>query len=96
MVRLTAKAKRMNTFHLALRRELRVACSRRAQPVWFCIVKWTCLLAGIAWLHDRRWFWWTLASLAVAAMFLHFFYRWKTRIWIRGWGGWTDPAAGRD
>ena len=96
MVRLTAKTKLMDTFNLALRREFRVAFSRRAQPVWFRIVKWSCILAGIAWFHDRRWFWWTLASLAVAGTLLHFFYRWKTRTWTRVWGGWNDLPAGRD
>ena len=90
MVRLTAKAKLMNTFNLTLRREFRVAFSRRAQPVW------TCILAGGAWFHDQRWFWWTLASLAAAGTLLHFFYRWKTKTWTRVWGGWNDLAAGRD
>jgi hypothetical protein len=33
----------------------------------------------------------TLAALAV-----HFLYRWKTRAWTRAWGGWKDLAAGRD
>ncbi len=86
----------MNTFNLALRREMRVAFSRRAQPVWFRVIKWTCLLVGVAWFHDQRWFWWTLASLAVTGTALHFFYRWKTETWKRAWGGWNDLAAGRD
>lgn len=86
----------MNTLNIALRRELRVCFSRRAQPVWFRILKWTCILAGIAWFHDRRWFWWTLAGLAVTGTLLHFFYRWKTETWTRAWGGWNDLEAGRD
>ena len=86
----------MRTFRAAVRRELRVAFSRRAQPVWFRIVKWTCILVGVAWFHDRNWFWWTLAGLAAAGMLVHFCYRWKTKTWTRSWGGWNDLEAGRD
>jgi len=86
----------MNTFSAAIRRECRVALSRRAQPVWFRIVKWTCILAGVALFHDRRWFWWTLAGLALAGFCLHFFYRCKTKTWTRAWGGWNDLDAGRN
>lgn len=85
----------MNTINAAIRRELRVACSRRAQPVWFRIVKWTCLLVSVLLFHDRTWFWWMVASLATAAMLMHFFYRWKTKVWTRAWGGWKDLEAGR-
>lgn len=86
----------MNTISVAIRREFRVAFSRRAQPVWFRIVKWTFLLVGVALLHDRAWFWWTLAGLATAGTALHLFYRRKTRVWTRAWGGWKDLEAGRD
>jgi hypothetical protein len=86
----------MNPIRIALRREMRVAFSRRAQPVWFRVVKWTGILFGVAWFHDRRWFWLTLAGLAAAGTGLHFFYRWKTETWTRAWGGWNDLTAGRD
>ncbi|HEU0039459.1 MAG TPA: hypothetical protein VFR76_09305 [Verrucomicrobiae bacterium] len=85
----------MNTFSTAIRRECRVAFSRRAQPVWFRIVKWACILAGVALFHDRRWFWWTLAGLALAGCCVHFLYRCKTKTWTRAWGGWNDMDAGR-
>ena len=86
----------MNPFNVALRREMRVAFSRHAQPSWFRIVKWTAILFGIVWFHNQHWFWWTLAGLVVAGTLLHFFYRRKTRTWTRAWGGWNDLAAGRD
>ena len=86
----------MKALNPAIRRELRVAFSRHAQPVWFRVVKWTCLLAGAIVFHDQSWFWWTLAGLAAAGTLLHFFYRWKTKSWTRAWGGWNDLAAGRD
>ena len=77
----------MNPLNIAL---------RRAQPVWFRIVKWTGILVAVAWFYDRRWFWWTPASLTVVGTLLHFFYRRKTRTWTRAWGGWNDLAAGCD
>ena len=80
----------------ALRRELRVAFSRHAQPVWFRVIKWMLIITGIVLFHDRGWFWWTMASLAVAGTLVHFLYRWKTEVWTRAWGGWNDVAAGRD
>lgn len=86
----------MKTFAAAVRRECRVAFSRRAQPVWFRILKWTCILTGAALFHTWRWFWLTFAGLAVASFSLHFLYRWKTKIWTRAWGGWNDLEAGRD
>jgi hypothetical protein len=80
----------------ALRREMRVALSRHAQPAWFRFVKWACILAGVALFHDRHWFWWTLAGLTVGAISLHLLYRWRTNVWTRAWGGWNDLEAGRD
>ena len=86
----------MHTFRTAVRRELRVAFSKRAQPVWFRTIKWTCILIGVALFHGRSWFWWTLAGLATAGCFVHLLYRWKTKVWTRPWGGWKDLEAGRD
>ena len=86
----------MNTLAQALRREARVAFSRHAQPVWFRILKWICILVGVLLFHDRSWFWWTLAGLATAAFCVHFLYRCKTKTWTRAWGGWNDLEAGRD
>jgi hypothetical protein len=85
----------MSAVKAAIRRELRVAFSRHAQPVWFRVLKWTCILSGIALFHDQRGFWWTLAGVAVVGTFLHLFYRWKTKTWTRAWGGWKDLEAGR-
>ena len=78
-----------------MRRELRVAFSVRAQPVWFRVLKWTCVLAGVMVFHDRNWFWWALAGLAAAGTLMHCFYRWKTKSWTSAWGGWNDLKAGR-
>ena len=84
----------MSILAKSLRREARVAFSRRAQPVWFRILKWTCILSGVVFFHDRSWFWRTLAGLAIAGTFVHFLYRCKTKTWTRAWGGWNDLAVG--
>ena len=86
----------MNTLAHTLRRETRVAFSLKVQPLWFRILKWTCILVGVALFHDQRWFWWMLGSLAMAGVLMHFLYRWKTKTWTRAWGGWNDLEAGRN
>ena len=86
----------MNTLNHSLCREARVAFSRKAQSWWFRSAKWVCVIIGIVLFHDRPWFWWTLAGVAVAGLSLHLLYRWKTKTWTRAWGGWKDLEAGRD
>ena len=85
----------MNTFTALVRREIRVALSLKAQPVWFRVVKWACILSGATLYHDRPWFWWGLASLAAIGILVHFLYRVKTKTWTRAWGGWNDLDASR-
>jgi hypothetical protein len=86
----------MNALTHSLRREARIAFSRKAQPVWFRIAKWICLIIGVELFHNRPWFWWTLAGAAMAGLVPHLLYRWKTKRWTRAWGGWKDLEAGRD
>jgi hypothetical protein len=86
----------MNPLKSALRREFRVAFSRRGQPAWFRVIKWTVILAGAARYHDRPWFWRSLAALALAGAVLHWVYRRKTKAWTRPWGGWNDVEAARN
>jgi hypothetical protein len=73
-----------------LKREARVAFSRRAQPVWFRIAKWTIIIVLVAMFWRRPTFWlWVLAAFA-ASLALHLLWRWKTRGWTQPWGGWDD------
>ena len=85
----------MNSFSSTLRRERRVACSLRAQPLWFRLVKWTVILALAVAFGRRPFFWWAMSAAVLAGLAVHFFYRWKTRVWTRPWGGWDDLDAGR-
>lgn len=83
----------MNTFSALVRREIRVALSLKAQPLWFRVLKWVALLAFAVRYHAASWFWPSVAVCFVAALGLHFFYRWKTRAWTRPWGGWNDVRS---
>jgi hypothetical protein len=78
-----------------IKREFRVACSKRAQPVWFRISKWTILLGGAFAFSGSGYFWYWVAGLSVIGILVHILYRWRTRGWTRPWGGWDDLEAGR-
>jgi hypothetical protein len=65
----------MNT----LKREIAVAFSRRAQPVWFRVLKWIVLISAAVFFWGAPSFWLWVAGMAFAGLLLHFFYRWKTQ-----------------
>ena len=79
-----------------IKREFRVACSKRAQPVWFRVTKWSVLLGGAFALSGSPFFWYWVAGLAAIGILVHFVYRWRTAVWTRPWGGWNDLDAGRE
>jgi hypothetical protein len=76
-----------------LKREAKVAFSRRVQPIWFRISKWIVFLTLIYRARTRpilrRW----IKVLFLAGLGLHLFYRAKTKGWTQPWGGWDDLAA---
>ena len=81
----------------ALKREMRVALSRRAQPVWFRVVKWVTImtLAVIFWRHPYFWRW--VIGVFALALTLHLTWRWKTKAWTQPWWGWDDvETANKD
>jgi hypothetical protein len=73
-----------------LKRELRVALSRRAQPVWFRVLKWILIIALCVRFWRAPYFWWSVAGVFVLSLSLHLFWRWKTKGWTEPWGGWND------
>ena len=73
-----------------LKREMRVAFSRRAQPVWFRVVKWVILIAVTSWLWRGPYFWWWILGAPALGVIVHMIWRWKTNGWTRPWGGWND------
>ena len=76
-------------------RELRVAFSRKAQPLWFRVTKWLVIIAVTALLWRSPVFWWVLISALIAALILHGVWRWKTHGWTRPWSGWNDIDTAR-
>ena len=73
-----------------LRREWRVAFSRKGQSVPVRLTKWALFLAVAAALYRTGAFWLWTAGLPLLCVAVHFFYRWKTRGWTRAWGGWSE------
>ena len=71
-----------------IKRELEVAFSKHSQPIWFRILKYI-LLGAILYF-----FWGTPLLLIILlitfafAMFLHFWYRYKTQGWTKSYGLW--------
>jgi hypothetical protein len=78
-----------------IEKELRVALSRRAQPVWFRVVKWTVFISVTILLWSSPYFWWWLGGGIALGLVVHFIYRWKTKGWTKGWGGWNDLDNGK-
>jgi hypothetical protein len=76
-----------------LRRELQVAFSPRAQPVWFRLIKWSLLIVTTLRYRQHAWFRYGIGFAVIGSASLHLFYRWKTQGWRRAWGGWSDLAA---
>ena len=79
----------------ALRLELRVAFSRRAQPIWFRALKWAVVVAAVWRFWRAPHFWWGTGALVGLAVAAHLVWRTKTKRWTRAWGGWSDLEAGR-
>jgi hypothetical protein len=77
------------------RRELRVAFSRKAQPVWFRVVKWLLFIGISVLLWSTPYFWWWILGMSGLSLSVHFIWRWKTKGWTRSWGGWKDVEAAR-
>lgn len=79
----------------ALKRELEVAFSKHAQPVWFRIVKYMVIVTLLYFLWGSRWLWITFLILLGPAVALHLWYRHKTRAGQRATGAGTMRKINR-
>ena len=79
----------------AVRKELRVAFSTEAQPIWFRIAKWVAFVAVTRRLRATGWLPVWIGGGVLAGLALHALYRSKTRGWTRAWGGWDDVETAR-
>jgi predicted lysophospholipase L1 biosynthesis ABC-type transport system permease subunit len=81
------------SFRRTMKREVRVALSRRAQPVWFRVLKWVVIVAVLVLFRRTPYLWlWIIGAIALA-LSLHMVWRWKTKGWTRPWGGWDDTET---
>lgn len=78
------------------RREVRVAVSRRAQPIWFRVLKWVIALglSAVFWRATYFWFW--IVGALGSGLAVHLIWRWKTKGWTQPWGGWDDLEAAEE
>jgi hypothetical protein len=77
----------------ALRVEVSVAFSRRAQPVWFRVLKWIVIVVAVGYFRRSPLLWWGLGAAFGISIGMHLLWRVKTRTWTRPWGGWSDVEA---
>lgn len=69
-------------------REFEVAFSKHAQPVWFRIVKWILIIAAVSIFYYKEYFWIVFSIFTLAALMVHFLWRYKTKGWTQSWIGW--------
>ena len=74
----------------SIKRELRIAFSKRTQPTWVRATKWAILLGVAVVLYGSDFFFYWVVGLPFVGIFTHFLYRRKTHGWTRPWGGWND------
>ena len=79
----------------AIKRELRVAFSRKSQPLWIRILKWLVAIAVSVYFWSTPFFWWWILGALALGVTVHFIWRWKTKGWTQPWGGWDDVDAAK-
>src|SRR6185503_13165960 len=73
-----------------IRREIRVACSRRVQSSRVRILKWVIFAIATAFFYRSRAYWFAMLAILFACLLVHLLYRFKTKAWSQPWGGWSD------
>lgn len=81
------------TFSKTLKREIEVAFSKNAQPVWFRILKYIVLGGMLYFFWESKLLWIILLIMFVFAMVLHFWYRYKTQGWTKSYGLWKHDNS---
>jgi len=83
-------------FTETIKREIEVAFSKNAQPVWFRILKYIVLGGLLYFFWGSKLLWIILLILFVFALALHFWYRYKTRGWTQSYGLWKHDGIRPD
>ncbi|MHB1049023.1 MAG: hypothetical protein ACYC09_03005 [Bacteroidota bacterium] len=75
--------------HPILKREIEVAFSKNAQPVWFRVFKWILFLGGLYLLRNTDYTLWYFLAFLFAGAAVHLLWRFKTKGWTQSWYGWN-------
>ncbi len=76
------------SFSKSFKREIEVAFSKHAQPIWFRILKYILLGCLIYFLWGNEWIWLVFGIIFILSLSLHFWYRYKTKGWTKSYGAW--------
>lgn len=76
-------------FSSIVKRELEVAFSKHAQPLWFRLLKYTLLVLLFYFYGGTRIFWIILGIVFILGLLLHLWYRHKTEGWTKSYGLWN-------
>lgn len=76
------------SFSKIINREIEVAFSKHAQPVWFRIIKYVVLITALYFFWKEKLFWIILLIVFMLGLILHFWYRYKTQGWTKTYGLW--------
>ena len=71
-----------------IKRELEVAFSKHAQPVWLRVLKYIVLGCLLYFFWGEKLLWIILTVVLLLGLSLHFWYRYKTHGWTKSFGGW--------
>ncbi|MFZ4621146.1 MAG: hypothetical protein ACOYNS_11350 [Bacteroidota bacterium] len=72
-----------------IRRELEVAFSRHAQPIWFRITKWSVIMTAAVYFRKSEYFIQFILIFFLSGIMLHLLWRYKTKGWTQSWLGWN-------
>jgi hypothetical protein len=75
-------------FSKTVKREIEVAFSKHAQPVWLRVLKYIILLTLLYFFWKSKLFWIVFFIVCVLAFGLHFWVRYKTNGWTKDYGLW--------
>lgn len=83
------------TFRKIIKREIEVAFSKDAQPLWFRILKYAVLGILLYCFWDSKTFWILFLIGVVLSFLLHLWYRHKTDGWTKSYGLWKHENERR-
>jgi len=70
------------------KRELEVAFSKHAQPLWLRVLKYTAIVCYFYFFWGTDWLWIVFSITMFLGLALHLWYRYKTKGWTKSFGGW--------